>query len=234
MSDVVLEAAPLTRAQIIDLAEKFRAGLGLNAPYLPVPQVLEHILPRAYRNYEFEVRSRTEMGERHGLWDPFEKVLALREDVYEGVVAGQGRDRSTGMHEVGHAILHPRATLNRVLSDVSLAAFRDPEWQAQTFSAAVLMPPRVVSKCRSISEVAVMFGVSLSHAQVWVTKAGIILNSEGVRLVRTASPLLHVARRLGAAVGDAFEQPGFCIGKRNLRLTLKKRNKSAPGKGVIP
>lgn len=177
MSDFVFEAPPLTRAQIIQLAERFRSALGLQAPYLPVPQIVEHMLPS--RGYEFDVRTHSEMGSRHGLWDPFDKVIALREDVYDGLVAGKGRDRSTAMHEVGHAMLHPRPTLNRVASAGPPAAFRDPEWQAQTFSAAVLMPPRMISKCRTTHEIADMFGVSVSHANVWVTKVGIILNRKG-------------------------------------------------------
>jgi len=69
--------------------------------------------------------------------------------------------------------------LNRVESQTRLAAFRDPEWQAQTFAAAVLMPPRLVAECSSITEIAKKFGVTVAHADVWVQKAGILLKRKG-------------------------------------------------------
>lgn len=173
MTESKVEAPPLSRAAIIKVAAQFRDMFGLDDPYLPAERVIEHLMPAAMPGFEYEVLGHGEMGNRHGYWDPMSRTLALREDVYEGLVKQNRRDRFTAMHEAGHAILH-RGQLNRSMGG-AIPAYRDPEWQANTFAAAILMPPKLVAACRSIKEVISEFGVTPDAARVWVRLAGVPL-----------------------------------------------------------
>lgn len=79
--------------------------------------------------------------------------LFVDEQVYRDALANDGRARFTLAHEAAHAILH--ATQLRAINDSrrgtpslyrreELRAFEDPEWQANRFAAALLMPVRAV------------------------------------------------------------------------------------------
>lgn len=175
MSDVRFEASPRSRASIEAIANQMRGLFGLNEPYLPVPELLEEYLPIALGDrYTLTVREKSEMGNRHGFVDPTTGELALRLDVYEGVCSGSGRDRFTACHELGHFFMH-RGNLNRARDDRPIITYRDPEWQAEAFASALLMPAKDVAECTSIAEVVTEFGVSLPAAKVRVRKLGLIL-----------------------------------------------------------
>jgi Zn-dependent peptidase ImmA (M78 family) len=92
-----------------------------------------------------------------GLTDCGSRVVTLPPHVYEGLEATDGRSRFTAAHEFGHVVLHAAQlapTNTRFQSgtvDAPLLArrsqlkpFRDPEWQADTFAAALLMPRAMV------------------------------------------------------------------------------------------
>jgi hypothetical protein len=76
-------------------------------------------------------------------------TLVLNTCVYQGMLRNQSRDRFTGAHETGHAVLH--AGQLAVMNDSArgqptlyrqgeIKPFLNPEWQANTFAAAILMP----------------------------------------------------------------------------------------------
>lgn len=76
------------------------------------------------------------------------KLIEISEETYRCAVSGEFRARFTLAHECAHALLHckqiqamiesgQKLTLNR---RSSVPAFRDPEWQANTFASAFLMP----------------------------------------------------------------------------------------------
>lgn len=77
--------------------------------------------------------------------------ILLSVKTYEGVLSSIPRDRFTAAHECGHAVLH-FSQVRQKLSDNSLhlhrrgsiPAYRDPEWQANAFAAALLMPRHVI------------------------------------------------------------------------------------------
>ena len=172
-TEAQFEASPMGRGQIVKVTSEIREMIAAHDPYFPVVDFLEHVLTTELGVVEFEVCTVREMGNRHGTWNPASSVLALREDVYEGAIAHKGRDRFTVMHEVGHVILHPNQ-LNRVASgSARLPAFRCPEWQANTFSAAILMPPPLLVQCVSLREVMSEFGVTRAAAELWIRKLGI-------------------------------------------------------------
>ena len=82
---------------------------------------------------------------REGCFDGTE--LILDNETYERALVGDPRARFTCAHEFSHAYLH-RTQLKYLngLSDVRLyrrgqiKAYQDPEWQANTMAAALLMP----------------------------------------------------------------------------------------------
>jgi hypothetical protein len=78
-------------------------------------------------------------------------VVALAEGTYDDLRAGTGRALFTVAHEIGHAVLHPNELVGRRIANVNPRAlhrgavgghkaFMDTEWQANGFSAAMLMP----------------------------------------------------------------------------------------------
>lgn len=157
-----LEAKPISRAELEELGWRFRVLVGADADrWLPVERIVEHSLPKLLGDeYCFEVRPTQEMGTRHGLTEVGGKRLVLREDVYDGLVRGHGRDRMTAVHEIAHLILHPEPLLSRRLEAGRPPAYRDPEWQAKCLAGTIMMPHRMVGGLTSVSQIAAEFGVS--------------------------------------------------------------------------
>lgn len=162
----------MSTAKIEAVANMVRLQFAFDDPWLPVPELVEHLLPKVMPRYSFGVEEMAEMGNRHGYYDPVNSRLVLRADVYDGMCNHMGRDRFTATHEVGHLVLHSGG-LNRSIPGRELKVYRDPEWQANTFAAALLMPERMVRACRSVEQVAAEFGVSLDAATLRLKKLGI-------------------------------------------------------------
>jgi hypothetical protein len=68
---------------------------------------------------------------------------------YEGMHAGNRRDRFTAAHECGHAVLHSRQITEALVSGKSeglfrrrrdIPSYRDPECQANVFASRFLIP----------------------------------------------------------------------------------------------
>lgn len=75
-------------------------------------------------------------------------------------------------------ILHG-GTLNRVMHDLATASYRDPEWQANAFAGALLMPKRHVVGLRSVRDVCQIFGVTQPAAEVRMRVLGIYPSTGG-------------------------------------------------------
>jgi hypothetical protein len=107
--------------------------------------------------------------------------VVLSEETYRGAHNGEGRPRYTVPHECFHGIKH-RDQIRSALVDAGeivlyrrhlVKPFRDPEWQANAFSSAILMPACMVAKVLSntpkvlvISRMMEEFGVSRRAAEV--------------------------------------------------------------------
>lgn len=170
--DVILVPAS-SRKKLRKVACTVRHALQLNSrPFFPIVDVLEFILPTMDQDYSFEVLSHDEMGDSHGLTFPKQKRICVREDVYDGACNGQGRDRFTLAHELGHLILHTNVELKlaRKVSQRDIPAYRSSEWQANCFAGELLMPEKWLKKCASSLVVAEQFGVSIQAAQVQLDK----------------------------------------------------------------
>lgn len=174
MTDSFYRAAPMSAAQIEKGTWAIRSLLGMTDPFLPVADLIEYGLAEIAPGYDYDVLDVAEMGARHGQVEPHRRVLTLRTDVYERILDNKGRDRFTGCHEVGHAVLHG-GSLNRLAPGVRPAIYCDPEWQANTFASAILMPEHMIRTIGSVSEVMNEFGVTRDAAEVRFRKLGLNL-----------------------------------------------------------
>lgn len=89
-------------------------------------------------------------------------VLALSTSTYENLERGEARSRFSLFHEVGHAVLHYQElkTLSRQPKALASALMRKPipshptymdtEWQADAFSASILMPAKGLHRLEKI------------------------------------------------------------------------------------
>lgn len=105
------------------------------------------------------------MGQNHGLASPDDDYIAIREDVYDGVVKGEGRDLFTVAHEVGHLVLHQRHNLVLRRSFSRPTKLCDPEWQANMFAAELLMDSRLIANDDDEYAICNRFGVSITASR---------------------------------------------------------------------
>lgn len=182
MSLIAAEAKPLSRKQIRDYSTRLRGWLGLDRePYVDVERLVDIVLPSVIPAFHYDVRTKGEMGDKHGEADPSDMRISLREDVYQGMVNGVGRDRFTTMHEVAHLLLHQpdRIILNRTTQTKALQAFRDPEWQANCLAGEFLGSHLFLSRYSNCYELADAVGLSYQAAEVqWSAfrKDGLVKN----------------------------------------------------------
>jgi hypothetical protein len=155
-----------SKVNIADNAALLRKSYGLNGrPYFPVVEVYE-ALDLYYADARFEVLEMHEMGSDHGRTYPDRNLIFIREDVYKRACAGEGRDRFTMCHELGHLMMHRGVALSRIDPASPPAIFRNSEWQADTFASYLMMPTDLVAgySARALHAVAAEFGVSQEAA----------------------------------------------------------------------
>lgn len=166
MSNIGFEAKPLSRANIREYAKEIRQALGFDAiPYIDIEKLLDFILPKAMPGFAYDIRPHEDMGNNHGLADPENRFIVLREDVHERACDGHGRDRLTVIHEFGHLLLHPKDRLVLRRGEGKPKSYCDPEWQANCFAGEFLVAFTLLNGCKSAAEAASMFGVSQDAAQ---------------------------------------------------------------------
>lgn len=155
---------PRSNDDIAQVADTVRQVLGLaEIPYFPVLRVYEflhQLVPEAC----FEVRELHEMGCDHGRTFPDKGRIWIREDVYERAAVGEGRDRFTMCHEMGHLLLHRGVALSRIDPEQPPKTYCNSEWQADKFASFLLMPRSLLIDRPSIAEAQQKFGVSFDAA----------------------------------------------------------------------
>lgn len=88
-----------------------------------------------------------------GITNFAEMKISLRPEVYSGAAAGHGRPRFTIAHEIGHVVTIGGQMDKRirftdhvpqvVMPRINVKDCQNPEWQANFFAGAVLMPRKV-------------------------------------------------------------------------------------------
>lgn len=120
----------------------------------PIDDLLEFVLPI---DYEIDVWPSTGLpvgveGVTVPAVDGGRTCIHIAEEVFEGIDDGDGRCRFTGAHEAGHGLLHAKQIEHALVSgtfaglhrDSTVETFRHPEWQANAFAGALLMPAPAV------------------------------------------------------------------------------------------
>lgn len=156
--------APLSRAQIEEIAAEVREALGLSADgRVAMLPLLEQVLYEVVEGYDFRVLSDEELRHVEGLTDDQKPIIYLKNSVYLALERSDNRARMTAAHEFGHLLLHCGLPTYRAFSDKYEPLF-DPERQANLFAAAFLMPAAAFKRCRTTRDAMKAFGVSRDAA----------------------------------------------------------------------
>jgi transcriptional regulator with XRE-family HTH domain len=135
----------------------------------PIMDVIEFRLGAVFDKFYIDIRDKEFMGEDEGRVIGGTTGLALREDVYEGAWDGNGRDRFTASHELGHFLMHRTVTMARTREDTD-KIFCDAEWQADTFAGTLLMSPRHLGRFADPDDAGRQCGMTGAAAKVMWAK----------------------------------------------------------------
>jgi len=125
--------------------------------------ILEFALDDLVEDAYFRVANDDELGGAEGMTDGEHPVITLSASTYMGLGRSDSRARMTVAHELGHLLLHSGQHVFHFEEPVNDNRF-DPEWQADQFAAALLMPRYAFAKMRSVHEAMRTFGVSKAAA----------------------------------------------------------------------
>ena len=167
--------------QALAIVQWHYPGVLDNPQPFPVPEFSEFGIRDAY---SFKLGPRQMPADIEAFCDTTHGIVYLREDVYDGMWDGDTRSRFTACHEIGHLILHSSTRLTFTEADQlgmlyrrkdQIRPYEDPEWQANAFSAALLMPAPAVETLVTrvgfdVSAMSETFLVSYSAAEIRLEK----------------------------------------------------------------
>ena len=165
MSEYIVE--PVSRQNLRDYAYQIRENLKCeNDLYFPIVEFWE-ALPEIFVDYTFEIIDDNEVPFNvHGYTDVSNKKVCIKNSVYEGADAGNGRDRMTMAHEISHFLMLgiSEYRFERNFSGRPVYAFEDPEWQAKCMAGELLVPHHLISGMTP-NEISKLCGVSVAAAK---------------------------------------------------------------------
>jgi Zn-dependent peptidase ImmA (M78 family) len=162
------KANAISRGDIRRFIRMLKRRVGLEDElYFPIVPFLENVLPVLIPDFQLEIVPVEEMGNKHGETYPSKNLIRIREDVYLRAIEGEGRDRLTIAHEIGHLFMHEddSIALCRLAPNEKLKPYEDPEWQADAFGGELLASSYLISGMDAGS-VSRKCGVSMTAAQV--------------------------------------------------------------------
>ena len=165
---ILYKASPVSRESIRHFIRDLKRKVGLEYElYFPILHFVENVLPLLIPDFQLEIVPVIDMGGKHGETYPSKHIMRIREDVYLRAAAGEGRDRLTIAHEVGHLFMHDDdyIALCRMAPDERLRPCEDPEWQADAFGGELLASSYLIIGMTE-SEIQEKCGVSLSAAHI--------------------------------------------------------------------
>lgn len=164
---------PLSRREIRLMANSLRKKFDIpfEEPF-PVVQFLE-MLPEIFKKsaVEYEIVENDKLPQNvHAEYDVYEKTIRIKESVYNGACAGNGRDLMTVLHEISHFLLLSVMGIKFYRTfDRKVQPYNDPEWQAKCLAGELMMPAREI-RGMSPAEVAKKYKVSLPAAEYQLSK----------------------------------------------------------------
>lgn len=166
MSKYMVEAK--SRSDLRNLARALRKYLHLDdVLYFPIVELLD-VMAELFDDFNYEVVDDTVLSKKvHADTDIRTGHIRIKESIYLGACNGEGRDRMTIAHEIGHyfTLCFCGFRLERNFGREEIPAFRDPEWQAKCFAGELMVPAHLV-KGMDVYEIADLCGVSYDAARV--------------------------------------------------------------------
>lgn len=164
-----MKANPKSIARIRSIALEIREILGIKPmENINIIRLLEMVICPVF-NLKLEIIEKCMMTDKYAEYNPIEKVIRIREDVYDNAVNGIGRDRFTISHEIGHIFLHSD-NIVMARSNEKFPIYCDPEWQANTFAREFLCPINGILICDDIETIANRYGVSKEVARIQLSQ----------------------------------------------------------------
>jgi len=169
-----MKVAPMSYVKLEEVADGLRPLLPTASGYGGGPwkidawRVLEHTLARG--GYHYHLATREELNDCAAFTIPEQKLIVLREDVYDGLFTDDVFSRSTVIHELAHIVLNHAVTLHRGAILGKHQFCEDSEWQAKALTAAVMMPIAACRAAHSPNELAQMCGTSVQSARYRMQK----------------------------------------------------------------
>lgn len=159
--------APSSRLKIRAAAQHTRKVLGLPPGRINIPRLLDDLTRYCIYYDVFDQSSCPVPREVEACYVPEERTLYIRDTVYAEMERGGMRAVFTLGHELGHALLAHRRTLNRQ-SIAGVPVYSQSEWQANVFSAEFTMPlNEIIQNGLTTPElIANFFGVSPAAARI--------------------------------------------------------------------
>lgn len=162
-------AQPLSRKTIRSITQSIRKAFGFeDLMYFPIVEMLE-TMPTLFaeNGFHFEIVPDAELPDSvQGDTDVNNHYMRVKESVYDGACAGNGRDRYSIAHEIGHYMLLSVAgvSFQRNIANKQVRAYEDPEWQAECFAGELLMPFLRI-QTMAIENIVTSCGVSATAAR---------------------------------------------------------------------
>jgi len=159
---------PKSRKDLRVLAETLRKHLRLKDElWVPIVELLD-ILSEIFQDFSYEIVPDHELPTTiHADTDIRTGHIRIKESVYERACDGEGRDRMTIAHEIGHyfTLCFCGFKLQRNFSRSKVPPYQDPEWQAKCFAGEFMVSKRL-TKGMSPFEIMQACGVSFDAAEV--------------------------------------------------------------------
>jgi hypothetical protein len=167
--------------EIERLAKMVRQELGVGpGDRLAMQPVLEFMLDDMVPDAYLAVENDQTMGGAEGRTDWHQPVITLSAGTYVALTKSDPRARMTAAHELGHLLMHTQQPVYYYRSKARDQRV-DPEWQANVFAAALLMPRSALRKMSTVSQVKRTFGVSRGAALRWARELNIPLLDDTAR-----------------------------------------------------
>lgn len=158
-------ASPISRNTIRKMTYKLRDSLEISQddPF-PIIELIE-LLSADGIQFNYEVVPDEDLEGCYAKALPDKKIILIKESVYNGAYDGNHRDRFTLAHELGHLLLHGGDSISFARSNEKIKAYLNPEWQANTFAAELLVPTNSIDGL-TVQQISEKYNVSRKVAEI--------------------------------------------------------------------
>jgi len=139
---------PMSRDQLRIIVRQFRKLLGIeDVLHVNVMKILELVMPTMFEGFSYEIVQHHVLPKnRHADTDVVNRIIRIREDIYEKAYQGDGQARMTIMHEIAHYLLIVVCGIKfaRSFADEHVKTYEDPEWQAKALADEIMCDVKLI------------------------------------------------------------------------------------------